>query len=81
MDLEILYHSCQIFIIILLLNLFSYIFFMILYVKLYILGFQRGVAQSGSASALGAEGRRFKSCLPDQYRHKYLKSLNFLFTN
>jgi nucleotidyltransferase substrate binding protein (TIGR01987 family) len=27
----------------------------------------RGVAQSGSASALGAEGRRFESCLPDQF--------------
>ena len=27
--------------------------------------YHRGVAQSGSASALGAEGRRFKSCLPD----------------
>ena len=26
----------------------------------------RGVAQSGSASGLGAEGRRFKSCRPDQ---------------
>ena len=26
----------------------------------------RGVAQLGSASALGAEGRRFKSCHPDQ---------------
>ena len=26
---------------------------------------QRGVAQLGSASALGAEGRRFKSCHPD----------------
>lgn len=25
----------------------------------------RGVAQSGSASALGAEGRRFESCHPD----------------
>ena len=25
----------------------------------------RGMAQSGSASALGAEGRRFKSCCPD----------------
>ena len=24
------------------------------------------MAQSGSASALGAEGRRFKSCHPDQ---------------
>ena len=29
---------------------------------------QRGVAQLGSASALGAEGRRFKSCHPDQPR-------------
>ena len=28
-------------------------------------GTTRGVAQSGSASALGAEGRRFKSCRPD----------------
>jgi hypothetical protein len=27
----------------------------------------RGVAQLGSASALGAEGRRFKSCHPDQH--------------
>ena len=27
--------------------------------------FERGVAQSGSASALGAEGRRFESCHPD----------------
>ena len=26
----------------------------------------RGVAQSGSASGLGPEGRRFKSCRPDQ---------------
>ena len=25
------------------------------------------MAQSGSASALGAEGRRFKSVCPDQY--------------
>ena len=28
--------------------------------------FYRGVAQSGSASGLGPEGRRFKSYLPDQ---------------
>src|ERR1039457_20287 len=28
---------------------------------------RRGVAQPGSASALGAEGRRFESCRPDQY--------------
>ena len=27
--------------------------------------FFRGVAQFGSASALGAEGRRFESCHPD----------------
>jgi hypothetical protein len=26
----------------------------------------RGVAQPGSASVLGTEGRRFESCLPDQ---------------
>lgn len=26
----------------------------------------RGVAQFGSAPALGAGGRRFKSCLPDK---------------
>lgn len=26
---------------------------------------ERGVAQSGSASALGAGGRRFESCHPD----------------
>ena len=30
----------------------------------------RGVAQLGSASALGAEGRRFKSCHPDQQHHR-----------
>ena len=28
---------------------------------------KRSVAQSGSASALGAEGRRFKSVCPDQF--------------
>ena len=27
----------------------------------------RGVAQSGSASGLGPEGRRFESCLPDHF--------------
>jgi hypothetical protein len=27
----------------------------------------RGVAQPGSASVLGTEGRRFESCLPDHY--------------
>ena len=27
----------------------------------------RGVAQPGSASGLGPEGRRFKSCRPDHY--------------
>jgi hypothetical protein len=30
----------------------------------------RGVAQPGSASALGAEGRRFESCLPDHFISK-----------
>jgi hypothetical protein len=30
-------------------------------------GNDRGVAQPGSASALGAEGRRFESCLPDHH--------------
>src|SRR4051794_38666342 len=29
------------------------------------IGHPRGVAQSGSASGWGPEGRRFKSCLPD----------------
>ena len=33
----------------------------------------RGVAQPGSASGLGPEGRRFKSCRPD---HNYEKSNN-----
>ena len=28
--------------------------------------YQRGVAQFGSASGLGPEGRGFKSCRPDQ---------------
>ena len=28
--------------------------------------YHRGVAQFGSAAALGAEGRRFKSCYPDR---------------
>jgi hypothetical protein len=36
---------------------------------------RRGVAQSGSASALGAEGRGFESLRPD---HKYSKFSNFL---
>ena len=31
---------------------------------------RRGVAQLGSASALGAEGRRFKSCHPDRQRRQ-----------
>ena len=30
-------------------------------------GDYRGVAQPGSASALGAEGRRFESVHPDQF--------------
>ena len=35
--------------------------------------FNRGVAQSGSASGLGPEGRRFKSCRPDHL--KLIKSI------
>ena len=33
----------------------------------------RGVAQSGSASGLGPEGRRFKSCRPDHLKMKKAK--------
>ena len=33
----------------------------------------RGVAQSGSASGLGPEGRRFESCLPDHFIWKAMK--------
>ena len=33
----------------------------------------RGMAQLGSASALGAEGRRFKSCYPDRTAFGRLK--------
>ena len=29
----------------------------------------RGVAQPGSASVLGTEGRKFESCLPDHLFH------------
>ncbi|MEY3670979.1 MAG: hypothetical protein RI904_636 [Pseudomonadota bacterium] len=42
----------------------------------------RGVAQPGSASALGAEGREFESHRPDQYKRvlgKYLRPV-FYFT-
>ena len=34
--------------------------------------FIRGVAQPGSASALGAEGRVFESLRPDQIDMKYI---------
>ena len=34
----------------------------------------RGVAQSGSASALGAEGRRFESCHPDRGKEPFAVS-------
>jgi hypothetical protein len=44
-------------------------------------GLARGMAQSGSASGLGPEGRRFESCCPDQFqnfsaasRHRYCHS-------
>ena len=39
----------------------------------------RGVAQSGSASASGAEGRRFKSSRPDDKRTKFY-FVRFFFT-
>ena len=39
--------------------------------KVYIFN-TRGVAQSGRVSALGAESRRFESCLPD---HKKMKKV------
>jgi hypothetical protein len=35
---------------------------------------RRGVAQPGSASALGAEGREFESHRPDQIQNKLLFS-------
>src|SRR5438270_2958770 len=38
-------------------------------------GNRRGVAQPGSASALGAEGRRFESCLPDHLRKPAVRGL------
>ena len=31
----------------------------------------RGIAQSGSASGLGPEGRKFKSCCPDQFPTRF----------
>ena len=36
---------------------------------------RRGVAQPGSASALGAEGRGFESLRPDQFLQKYNSKL------
>lgn len=39
---------------------------------------RRGVAQSGSALALGARCRRFESCLPDHFSRKALKGNRFL---
>ncbi len=35
----------------------------------------RGVAQPGSASGLGPEGRRFKSCRPDQLNYEKSKNI------
>ena len=35
----------------------------------------RGVAQSGSASGLGPEGRRFKSCRPDHKNYEESKNI------
>jgi hypothetical protein len=36
----------------------------------------RGVAQPGSASGLGPEGRKFESCLPDHFLHPVLDREN-----
>lgn len=36
---------------------------------------QQDVAQPGSASALGAEGRRFDSCHPDQKRYMWVEKI------
>src|SRR5215468_3101255 len=36
---------------------------------------QRGIAQSGSASGLGPEGRRFKSCCPDHIAERARRSV------
>jgi hypothetical protein len=38
----------------------------------------RGVAQPGSASALGAEGRWFESSLPDQFIDLSIQALNWV---
>ena len=40
---------------------------------------RRGVAQPGSASALGAEGRRFESVHPDQYSLGPMLSIKYCF--
>ena len=47
----------------------------------YIISFHiRGVAQPGSASVLGTEGRRFKSCLPDQFSKGGFMRIFFIFS-
>ena len=42
-------------------------------------GNDREVAQAGSASGLGPEGRRFESCLPDLKEKRSSKGSVFLF--
>ena len=44
------------------------------------LGADRGVAQPGSALALGARCRRFDSCYPDQFLVRWLSGLKQEFT-
>lgn len=44
--------------------------FFLLYIEKVVKNTSRGVAQFGSASALGAEGRMFESCHPDQIAKK-----------
>ena len=44
-----------------------------------LISYERGVAQLGSAGALGALGRRFESCRPDSYSSRsqqYQKSVS-----
>lgn len=44
------------------------------------LGVDRGVAQPGSALALGARCRRFESCYPDHFLVRWLSGLKQEFT-
>ena len=47
-------------------NYVGWVFYAYGFLKCIIQVIFRGIAQPGSAPALGAGGRRFKSCCPDQ---------------